>query len=59
MQTIKMKRLRQQCSSEKRKILIGYLRIFQLELPIVVFVVFSLEDCYMYIGRRTSYLHIN
>jgi hypothetical protein len=38
-QMIGMERLRRQHSSEYRKILFGYLRIFQLEFPIVVFVV--------------------
>jgi hypothetical protein len=56
-----MERLRQQRSSEKRKKkLIDYLRIFQLELPIVVFVVSFSRRIDTYIDREENpYLHIN
>jgi hypothetical protein len=55
-----MGRLRRQCSSEKRKILFDYLRIFQLELSIVVFGMSFLKRIgTVYIVMKTPYLHIN
>jgi hypothetical protein len=42
--------------ARRGKIQIGYLRIFQLELPIVVFVVYLPQvDWYIYIGTRIPY----
>jgi hypothetical protein len=52
-QEIGMERLWRQRSNEKRKILIDYLRIFELKLPIVVFGV-----CFSG-GLVHIYLHIN
>jgi hypothetical protein len=59
-QTIEMEKLLLRRSSEKRKILFGYLRIFQLEFPIIVFVCVFLGGLVrVYIWRKTPYLHIN
>jgi hypothetical protein len=58
MQTIRMERLQRPRSSQKRKILIDYLRIFQLELIILVFVVSfpRRTDVYIYTaGYRITY----
>jgi hypothetical protein len=54
-QTIGMERLRQQRSSEKRKILFGYLRIFQLEFPILVLVCLFLGGLVL-IYRKENFL---
>jgi hypothetical protein len=48
-----MEKLQQQRNGEKKKILIDYLKIFQLELPIIVFDVSFPRRIGIYIGENS------